>query len=124
MSDIDKTIAWKTEEPATQAARDVLAERKRQKIAEGWTEEHDDAHVEGELASAAGCYALLTTQLWREATYVHGRWKDLLDQYWPWDRTWWKPKNDRDALVKAGALILAEIERLDRVSSSKGEDHE
>ena len=34
---------------------------------------------------------------------------------WPWVRRWWKPTDRRRDLVKAGALILAEIERLDRI---------
>lgn len=40
------------------AARDVLAERRRQIEAEGWTPEHDDAYAEGDLAQAASCYSL------------------------------------------------------------------
>lgn len=43
----------------TQAALDVLAERRRQIEAEGWTPEHDDEHSNGELSDAAGCYALV-----------------------------------------------------------------
>jgi len=35
---------------------------------------------------------------------------------WPWAEKWWKPKNERRDLVKAAALILAEIERLDRAA--------
>jgi hypothetical protein len=34
---------------------------------------------------------------------------------------WWKPTNRRRDLVKAGALILAEIERLDRAAGIKVE---
>src|SRR5690606_39870520 len=41
----------------TGAARDVLAERRRQIEAEGWTPEHDDEHSTQELAFAAACYA-------------------------------------------------------------------
>ncbi|MEB3421767.1 hypothetical protein VK682_24660 [Salipiger manganoxidans] len=37
-------------------------------------------------------------------------------QLWPWDRKWWKPTTPRRDLVKAGALIVAEIERLDRAA--------
>lgn len=35
---------------------------------------------------------------------------------WPrsWSRAWWKPKNPRRDLVRAAALLIAEIERLDR----------
>lgn len=36
---------------------------------------------------------------------------------WPWDFQWFKPSDDRRNLVKAGALILAELERLDRAHS-------
>jgi hypothetical protein len=35
---------------------------------------------------------------------------------WPWPESWWKPTGDRRNLVKAGALILAEIERIDRAA--------
>lgn len=89
------------------AARDVLAERRRQIEAEGWTPEHDDAYAEGDLAQAAGCYSL----------YAHC--SENLDGSpadWPWPDEWWKPAGPRRNLVKAGALILAEIERLDRAA--------
>lgn len=92
----------------TRAAQDVLAERKRQIEAEGWSPEHDDEHDQGELADAAGCYALFRTP--REPNYAPPR-------YWPWDETWWKPvKDKRRNLVKSAALLLAEIERLDRAA--------
>jgi hypothetical protein len=35
---------------------------------------------------------------------------------WPWDLKWWKPTTPRRDLVKAAALIVAEIERLDRAA--------
>jgi hypothetical protein len=36
---------------------------------------------------------------------------------WPWDEKWWKPStNPIRNLVKAGALIAAEIDRLQRVT--------
>ena len=38
----------------TAAARDVLAERRRQVEAEGWTPQHDDSHGSRGLAAAAG----------------------------------------------------------------------
>ena len=99
------------------AWRDVLAERQRQIIAEGWTPDHDDCHDRSELAQAAACYALSGTPA-DEAVFIHGRWKDPRDLFWPWswDRSWWKPTDRRRDLVKAGALILAEIERLDRAA--------
>ena len=92
----------------TQAVLDVLAERRRQIEAEGWTSEHDDKHAEG-LACAAACYAAGSRRL-----MIEGDMADI--EVWPWDESWWKPTNRRRDLVKAGALILAEIERLDRIA--------
>jgi hypothetical protein len=97
-------------EVPTQAARDVLAERQRQISKEGWTPEHDDEHNKGELGSAAACYALGAGR--------HYLWAHLEATWWRWDASWWKPSDDtRRMLVKAGALILAEIERLDRAAA-------
>ena len=95
----------------TQAARDVLAERQRQIEVEGWTPEHDDEHSGGGLAVAAACYA----------TAYEG---DPVPSLWPWEDSWWKPKDRRSNRVRACALILAEIERLDRAAlAAKGADH-
>ena len=89
------------------AARDVLAERQRQVSAEGWTPEHDDKYFANELARAAACYAVCSET----------KWSSHVPQMWPFNRSWWKPTTERRNLVKAGALILAEIERLDRAAS-------
>ncbi|WP_238340045.1 hypothetical protein [Citrobacter sp. NCU1] len=95
----------------TAAATDVLAERQRQINAEGWTPEHDDEHVEGQMADAAACYALLASEQGFS-----------IPVHWPWSDNWWKQSGQRKDLVKAGALILAEIERIDRAANiSKGE---
>lgn len=100
----------------TQAARDVLAERRRQIEAEGWTPAHDDAHEDGELASAAAAYAVYRSMM--DPIVLMG--DDIIAQLWPWDFSWWKPNNPRRDLVKAAALILAEIERLDRAAQKGG----
>lgn len=89
----------------TEAARSVLAERARQIAAEGWTPEKDDAYNPGVLAEAGGIYALHAFDPFRAKEAPEG---------WPWSPGWWKPKDPRSNLVKAGALILAEIERIDR----------
>lgn len=91
----------------TKAAADVLAERRRQIEAEGWTPEHDDEHSAGEMALAASCYA-------EEGPQPYGAGWATSPTRWPWSPDWWKPQGYRRNLVKAGALILAEIERLDR----------
>lgn len=88
----------------TPAARDVLAERERQQSVEGWTPEHDDQHIGGDLSAAAKCYAEAMGPL-------HPR-----PKFWPWARKWWKPKDRCSNLVRAAALLLAEIERLDRAA--------
>lgn len=43
---------------------------------------------------------------------------ELAPAAWPWDKEWWKPSKDQVRnLVKAGALIAAEIDRLQRKES-------
>lgn len=96
-----------TREAEPAAWRAVLAERRRQVEAEGWTPEHDDQHTDGEMADAAALYASLRVR------HITGF------ATWPWDAKWWKPKDRRSDLVRAGALILAEIERLDRAALSQ-----
>lgn len=96
------------------AIDDIAAERQRQIDEEQWSPEHDDTHDGGELALAAASYA----QVAGEGSETR-RWT-LIPSTWPWSSDWWKPCTPRRALVKAGALIVAEIERLDR--ASVGED--
>ncbi|MEZ6890348.1 hypothetical protein ABL968_02820 [Pseudomonas aeruginosa] len=98
-----------------QAWLDVQAERRRQITAEGWTPEHDDAHSHGEMARAAACYALAGSSAPNDGTAAL-----LVSLAWPWDEQWWKPSTARRDMVKACALGLAEIERLDRVAASQG----
>lgn len=93
---------------ATQAWADVLAERTRQIKAEGWTPEHDDKHDECQLAAAAACYSVCGEERHLKKFTYDGVW------LWPWSIGWWKPSSYRRNLVKAAALLLAEIERLDR----------
>lgn len=112
-ADFDRRILSQiTTQPVgvAEAARDVLAERRRQKDVEEWSEEHDDLHIDGSLSAAAACYAA-----WDISGEYNTRDRVLRD-IWPWDWHWWKPKSKRENLVRAGALILADIERLDRAA--------
>ncbi|HBP0623999.1 TPA: hypothetical protein L5Q27_003485 [Pseudomonas aeruginosa] len=93
---------------------DVQAERRRQITAEGWTPEHDDEHADGQMARAAACYALAGSSAPNDGTAAL-----LVSLAWPWDEQWWKPTSARRDLVKACALALAEIERLDRAGISQ-----
>ena len=95
----------------SRAAQDVLAERQRQISAEGWTPEHDDEHINGELAAAGGAYAITAAS---EAKGGQPSFLHRVPSFWPFDDSWWKPKGMRNSLIKACALILAEIERIDR----------
>lgn len=91
----------------------IASERQRQIDVEGWTPEHDDTHIRGELSAAAACYAVPS----RDRLFA-------LDQFWPptWSYSWWKPVGAHDDiaarrrdLVRAGALIAAD-DRLDRTA--------
>lgn len=99
----------------SKAAQDVFEERRRQIEAEGWTPAHDDEHECGELAQAAICYAFADLPIGKKINF----------RLWPegWHENSWKPGPRRQMLVKAGALILAEIERLDRLAdgAARGE---
>ncbi len=97
-----------------QAWLDVQAERRRQVEAEGWTPEHDDEHSHGQMARAAACYALAGSSAPNDGTAAL-----LVSLAWPWDEQWWKPSTARRDMVKACALGLAEIERLDRAGISQ-----
>ena len=89
---------------------DVLAERRRQIEVEGWTPEHDDAHRHGDMSTAAACYAMMGRYHFPEPGNPPPQ--------WPWAASWWKPSTYRRNLVKAAALLLAEIERLDRANGA------
>lgn len=103
----------------TQAAQDVLAERRRQVEVEGWTPEHDDKHTNDELAALACFYAMPSGA--REWSGPDGYGDTLGESIRP--AGWWQTTTGdrRRETVKAGALILAEIERLDRVEAAKNQ---
>lgn len=107
--------------PDADAAVLVVAERERQVTAEGWTPEHDDSHPAGELAAAGAFYALAVARgdgnLVGPGELRHTpEGPDLTDVIftWPWDGEWWKPKDPERDLVRAGALVAAEADRLVR----------
>ncbi|MBH3307890.1 hypothetical protein I5P84_00290 [Pseudomonas mosselii] len=96
------------------AVRDLLAERRRQVREEGHTLERDDQYTEGQLAQAASAYAFWADP--RGASqddHIDYLYSSQVGLY-PWAKEHWKPTSQRLMLIKAGALILAEIERLDR----------
>ena len=131
MASRDMTDEANLAEPFRYSGAELIAfERKRQVEAEGWTPEHDDEHCNGEMALAAACYATpipiqaemavetpcgcrSVDECYHNWLGPSGReWKDP----WPWDEKWDKRgKHERlRQLVIAGALIAAEIDRLQR----------
>lgn len=96
------------------AAYEILAERRRQIHAEGYTASRDDQYTSGQLAEAASAYAF-----WAHPLNAYPGDHLLLSDppaLWPWSAKSWKPTSERLMLVKAGALLLAELARLDRLS--------
>jgi hypothetical protein len=87
---------------------EVASERARQIEQEGFTAEHDDRHRGGQLAEAAACYAGAMTE------------NAPLPRHWPWEARWWAPKDRRRNLIRALALLVAEVERLDRLEWNTG----
>lgn len=114
------------------ALGDIAAERRRQIEAEGWTLAHDDEHDHGEMAMAAAAYAWLAglhdesraAQIRMQGVRHDGQ-RATINDLWPqhWSDVWFKPKDKRRDLVRAAALIVAEIERLDRaaIAALRGE---
>jgi hypothetical protein len=107
----------------------ITKERMRQILEENWTPGHDDQHIHGEMALAAACYAApipiraervsLILCDCRSADCQHSfgfRERKSWQDPWPWDSAWDKrSKHDRIRQLEiAGALIAAEIDRLER----------
>lgn len=112
----------------------IEKERIRQVKKEKWTSMHDDNHDEGDLAMAAVCYAAPRRIFIR---LEHARGVEFIEP-WPWgcmdDKRMvygserdpeeadgelphpdtYSPEERLDLLIKAGALIAAEIDRMIR----------
>lgn len=90
------------------ALNDIAVERRRQ-IDRGYGPAHDAQHVQGEIAVAAGLIAADTADGFKLASPGESWMDDLAaevaEKY---------GGNLRRRLVIAGAMIVAEIERLDR----------
>ncbi|KSV16332.1 hypothetical protein DA01_03575 [Dehalococcoides mccartyi] len=110
----------------------IAEERKRQIEVEGFNAEHDDDvyHESGELALAAACYAspinLYQCEITTRGTLYSDPWPNLWEgaqdkrkRRDPWfniiEPNGSLPSTERIRnLVKAGALVAAEIDRLQR----------
>lgn len=110
-----KKILLEAPKPPSRAALDCIAERQRQLDVECWSTEHDDGHVNDEIAALACFYAMPPgAREWPATETGYG--STVGEAIVP---EGWEPKagERRQELVKAGALIFAEIERLDRAAA-------
>jgi len=98
---------------------EIASERQRQIEVEGWTPEHDDGHSDGQLAIAASIYAMFAADAASHDQALRLFQDNAYPDNWPWHAEWFKPKDRRHDLIRAAALIVAEIERLDRKTSDQ-----
>jgi hypothetical protein len=94
----------------------IAAERRRQIEAEQYTLDYDQRHTASELVRAAICYAYAGWILAGGAGPREVRTSAKIAVLWPFARAEFKPAEDPlRNLEKAGALIAAEIDRLERL---------
>lgn len=99
----------------------IAQERERQVDGEGWTPEHDRQWTHGELIRAALTYAGWAMGYLAHSFFIE-KWYPMVT--WPWDMEWFKPtKSYVRCLVKAGALLAAEIDRFQE-SEKAGKEKE
>lgn len=108
-------LLWKGEDDST-GVQLIEKERARQVNEEGYTSSDDDRWKLGELADAASCYAETPG---KKVVSINEHWElhYKREHRWPFGNDIWKPtpNNRIQELVKAGALIAAEIDRLKRL---------
>lgn len=117
---------WIDPDDVSKALIDVMNERDRQENEEHFAADRDDGYVKGELAQAAASYTVHSVVI--ASLRTQGLPVDKIEaiaaangtpRTWPWAPEWWKPGSQRRNLVKAAALLVAEIERLDRAAGAK-----
>jgi hypothetical protein len=99
-----------TQHPGASVLHEIFHERERQIVHEGFDISHDDDHGDGQLCRAAMGYCQSASTCLSDTTALAQK----PPTYWPWEPAFWKPKSARRDLIRAAALIVAEIERLDR----------
>lgn len=122
---IDNDHAHRDASPPAQAVdlgtgvKAIAAERERQLQAEGFTRDGDQQYRRGELAKAATAYVQLAAMDLEAGTRNHIAWREPA-AVWPWAPEWWKPVDARRDLVRAGALIAAQIDAIDSQAVGNG----
>jgi hypothetical protein len=98
----------------------IAAERRRQIEAEQYTLEYDERHTSSELARAAICYVYAGWILAGGGGPRAVQTSAKIAVLWPFARAEFKPAEDAPRnLEKAGALIAAELDRLERLRVSE-----
>ena len=98
---------------------ELIKEERERQIKKGFDSQHDDQEVYGELAMGAIVRAMPDN--YRDVPIVSNAFlRDNLTLgkvFWPY-REGYKPSPYRkEELIKAAAMLVAEIERLDRLST-------
>ena len=98
----------------------IIKERERQWYEEKFNDDHDEIWTDNELVRAAYCYMLaaVAPSVLEEGETL----PTYAPELWPFDERWWKPtyEDPQRMLVKAGALIAAEIDRRQLVEIFSG----
>lgn len=89
----------------TNVLEEIRYEREHQIVDLGYNEQWDDEYKNYQLVKAAICYA----------NPLIANLKNIVPSAWPFDKVYWKPRTYRENLIRAAALIVAEIERVDRI---------
>ena len=79
----------------------IKQEREKQVLKHGFDSKHDLQYTDKELLRAA--YTYLRVVLWPDTPW---------QSTWPWDKEWFKDDGYIENLKKVGALVAAEIDRL------------
>jgi hypothetical protein len=93
---------------------DVKKKRQRQVVVHGRGRRADDAYVDGELARAA--IPFIQSAYQEECGHLTA--EELL-VFWPMQQPPKLAQPRRELLINAAALLVAEVERLDRIDSDK-----
>ncbi|WP_324022834.1 hypothetical protein RFF38_00260 [Pasteurella multocida] len=83
----------------------IASERQHQQSEKGFTLNSDTQYTNDELVRAAMCYM--------QAQSRHA----IMPGLWSWGKNYWNPKDRKQNLIRAGALIAAEIDRLHNTTS-------
>jgi hypothetical protein len=96
----------------------IRQERNRQ-IKKGFDSQHDDQEVNEELARAAAVYVMPERYRNIEISSLPVDERNLTRVFWPYREEFKMSSNRRKDLIKAAALIVAEIERINRIKNKK-----